>query len=108
MSASSAAAGGAGASRLGKGGAEPGDGRAGGRRGAGCRDGPLGLTEAGTGLIARGAGRSYGDAAQCAGGTVLDMNGFDRIISIDTERLTVTAQAGATLAGVMAALADTG
>ncbi len=62
----------------------------------------------GGGLIARGAGRSYGDAAQAAGGTVLDMNGLDRVISIDTERLTVTAQAGATLASVMASLADHG
>ncbi len=62
----------------------------------------------GGGLIARGAGRSYGDAAQAAGGTVLDMNGLDRVISIDAERLTVTAQAGATLASVMAALADHG
>ena len=37
-------------------------------------------------MIARGAGRSYGDAAQNDGGDVLDMTGLDRILSIDRER----------------------
>jgi decaprenylphospho-beta-D-ribofuranose 2-oxidase len=62
----------------------------------------------GRGLIARGAGRSYGDAAQSGGGVVLDMNGMDRVISIDTERMTVTAQAGASLASLMAKLSAHG
>ena len=61
---------------------------------------------AGHGLIARGAGRSYGDAAQNGAGLVLDMNGLDRILSIDTENLTVTAQSGATLGSIMGALSD--
>ncbi len=62
----------------------------------------------GAGVIARGAGRSYGDAAQNGGGVVLDMAGLNRILSIDQERGLVTAQAGATIAGLMAGLAPHG
>jgi decaprenylphospho-beta-D-ribofuranose 2-oxidase len=62
----------------------------------------------GTGVIARGAGRSYGDAAQNDGGDVLDMTGLDRIVSIDAERGLITAQAGATVAQLMARLASHG
>jgi decaprenylphospho-beta-D-ribofuranose 2-oxidase len=62
----------------------------------------------GAGVIARGAGRSYGDAAQNDGGEVLDMTGLDRIVSIDGERGLITAQAGATVAQLMAALAAHG
>jgi decaprenylphospho-beta-D-ribofuranose 2-oxidase len=58
-----------------------------------------------TGVIARGAGRSYGDAAQNDGGDVLDMTGLDQIVSIDGERGLITAQAGATVAQLMARLA---
>ncbi len=59
-------------------------------------------------MIARGAGRSYGDAAQINGGTVLDMTGLDRVVSIDVESLLVRAQAGATIAQLMARLAAHG
>ncbi|HWY17336.1 MAG TPA: FAD-binding oxidoreductase [Solirubrobacteraceae bacterium] len=58
-----------------------------------------------TGVIARGAGRSYGDAAQNDGGEVLDMTGLDRIVSIDRERKLITAQGGATVAQLMHRLA---
>ena len=61
-----------------------------------------------SGVIARGAGRSYGDAAQKAGGEVLDMTGWDQIRSIDRERRLITAQAGATIAQLLAALAQHG
>jgi decaprenylphospho-beta-D-ribofuranose 2-oxidase len=47
------------------------------------------------GVIARGLGRAYGDAAQNAGGTVIDMTSFDRLLSSDSG--TVTVEAGMSL-----------
>jgi decaprenylphospho-beta-D-ribofuranose 2-oxidase len=58
------------------------------------------------GLIARGAGRSYGDAAQIASGEVLDMRGLDGILALDRDLLIVTAQAGVTLARLLNHLAS--
>jgi decaprenylphospho-beta-D-ribofuranose 2-oxidase len=49
------------------------------------------------GVVARGLGRSYGDAAQNAGGTVVDVRGLDRILTVDVERATVTVEAGVSL-----------
>jgi len=60
------------------------------------------------GVIARGAGRSYGDAAQNAGGTVLDLTRLDRILEIDEEALLVRVQPGVTYAQLLPALASRG
>jgi decaprenylphospho-beta-D-ribofuranose 2-oxidase len=61
-----------------------------------------------TGVIARGAGRSYGDAAQNAGGTVLDLTGMDRILSIDDDALLVRVQPGVTYGRLLPELASRG
>jgi decaprenylphospho-beta-D-ribofuranose 2-oxidase len=60
------------------------------------------------GLIARGGGRSYGDAAQNAGGSVLDLSRLDRIVSVDDEQLLVRVQPGVTYAQLLPALASRG
>ena len=51
----------------------------------------------GRGAIARGLGRSYGDAAQCAGGTVIDVTGLAKVRSFDGERGLVRVDAGLSL-----------
>ncbi|KUJ66945.1 decaprenylphosphoryl-beta-D-ribose oxidase [Streptomyces albus subsp. albus] len=60
------------------------------------------------GGIARGLGRAYGDAAQNAGGAVLDMTALDRIRSIDAELGEVVCDAGVSLHRLMAALLPLG
>jgi decaprenylphospho-beta-D-ribofuranose 2-oxidase len=60
------------------------------------------------GIIARGLGRSYGDAAQNAGGTVLDLTGMDRILSIDDDALLVRVQPGVTYGRLLPELASRG
>jgi decaprenylphospho-beta-D-ribofuranose 2-oxidase len=64
--------------------------------------------EASGGMIARGAGRSYGDAAQNGDGWVLDMSGLRQVIDVDEGRRQVTAQAGASLARILRCLATRG
>jgi decaprenylphospho-beta-D-ribofuranose 2-oxidase len=43
------------------------------------------------GLIPRGLGRAYGDAAQNAGGAVIDMTGHDQLLGIESGVVTVEA-----------------
>ncbi|MEW2067426.1 FAD-binding oxidoreductase [Streptomyces sp. NPDC007346] len=49
------------------------------------------------GAIARGLGRAPGDAAQNAGGSVLDMTGLDRVRALDEGAGTVRCDAGVSL-----------
>jgi len=59
------------------------------------------------GVLARGLGRSYGDAAQNAGGCVVDL-GDASTIELDADRCLVTAGAGASLDAVMRTLVPRG
>jgi decaprenylphospho-beta-D-ribofuranose 2-oxidase len=71
---------------------------------------PRGLgrsVDPGAGAIARGMGRSYGDAAQLAGGLVIEMTGL-RTFSLDGDRGTVTAAAGTTIGELLEALVPRG
>src|SRR6266436_2943199 len=52
-------------------------------------------------LIARGQGRSYGDAALSGCGTVMLTERLRGIVSFDEQSGLLTAQAGATLAGII-------
>ena len=58
------------------------------------------------GVTPRGLGRSYGDAAQNAGGTTLDLTRLNRILAVDAESepATVTCQAGVSLDTLMKTL----
>jgi decaprenylphospho-beta-D-ribofuranose 2-oxidase len=55
------------------------------------------------GLIARGLGRSYNNAAQCAGGVVISTARLNRIIVLDPATGLVTCEAGVSLEQLMVA-----
>jgi decaprenylphospho-beta-D-ribofuranose 2-oxidase len=60
------------------------------------------------GVLARGLGRAYGDAAQNAGGLVVDMTGLDRIHSVDVDARLATVDAGVSLETLMRRLLPLG
>lgn len=69
---------------------------------AGCLQDPTG------GIIARGLGRSYNDAAQSTGGLIIDLGAFNSIGEVDPESGAVTVGAGATIASVIEAVLPAG
>jgi decaprenylphospho-beta-D-ribofuranose 2-oxidase len=60
------------------------------------------------GAIARGLGRSYGDAAQNAGGSVIDATTLDRILDLDLDRGVMRVEAGASLDALLRLLVPRG
>ena len=67
------------------------------------------VTEAGPrGVLARGLGRSYGDAAQNGGGVVVDMTARNGVLSVDIGTAQVEVEAGASLDKLMRLLLPMG
>jgi decaprenylphospho-beta-D-ribofuranose 2-oxidase len=59
-------------------------------------------------VVARGLARSYGDAAQCAGGIVIDTTALDAVLDADLETGLVRVGAGASLDALMRAFVPLG
>jgi FAD/FMN-containing dehydrogenase len=62
----------------------------------------------GAGTVARGLGRSYGDAALNRGGQVLGLRRLDRYLAFDEATGTLTCEAGVSLAQIIADFAPRG
>jgi decaprenylphospho-beta-D-ribofuranose 2-oxidase len=60
------------------------------------------------GIIARGLGRSYGDAAQCSGGLTIDASAFSHIGPLDRESGTIEVGGGVSLHDVMRRIIPSG
>ncbi|HWO11562.1 MAG TPA: FAD-binding oxidoreductase, partial [Polyangiaceae bacterium] len=60
------------------------------------------------GTIARGLGRSYGDASVNGGGHVLDMTRLNRFLAFDAAAGRLTCEAGVTLADIIRTFAPRG
>lgn len=60
------------------------------------------------GVLARGLGRSYGDAAQNAGGVVVDMTTRDRVLAADAATAVVQVEAGVSVDALMRLLLPQG
>ena len=58
--------------------------------------------------VARGLGRSYGDAAQCGGGLVIDCSGLDSVLELDEETRTLRAEGGASFDALLKMLVPRG
>jgi decaprenylphospho-beta-D-ribofuranose 2-oxidase len=59
-------------------------------------------------VVARGLGRSYGDAAQCAGGTVVETSGLDQVLDADLGTGELRVGAGTSLDTLMRLLVPQG
>jgi decaprenylphospho-beta-D-ribofuranose 2-oxidase len=59
-------------------------------------------------VVARGMGRSYGDAAQCSGGLTLDVTSLDRIGEVDEATGTIAVEGGANLHELMKRIVPAG
>ncbi len=60
------------------------------------------------GVVARGLGRSYGDAAQCTGGRTLDITGLNHVGTVDVVAKTIDVAGGVSLHELMRSLIPAG
>lgn len=59
-------------------------------------------------LVPRGLGRAYGDAAQRAGGTVVDCTALDRVLELDRAEGTVRVEGGCSLEALLRTIVPEG